>query len=684
MLSYEKDFAHSDTKSLSADTNPLGLLGKKTLLTARGPSTQDETKEVSDRKYIRFRIIKPPIPSHEIAMLLRDPSKLAEMPLDQLIDLAAYPSTTTLVKREVGVIYPPLKKGIELYTHQKVTINWMRQRETKELGIRGGILKLSMGLGKTLTSQVYALSTTLALPKESKKPILVVCSLTCMSDVWQRELESKFEGLKILYLHASKTSPDEIEELTRSNIKKYDIVVTTYDFLKTVDREYKYHEQGAVWRGTGATKTILRLDCRTPRDTKKTNNGGACVLYETVWTHLILDESQVFANPGTKTYHSIISVVAKYKWCLTGTPVRNYNTDVWAQLRVLGYDGCPQASDWRSKGEAIFQSQELSRFILSMDYKDAGIVLPDRIDHYMYISLNEKHLQVYRMLLGIVKKALQDHKDKTGYMEKLTSGYVCVLELFLRLRQCLISPFLLTPVAKRGKAKYTDKRFDEEEVEEIEGSIAAKYMQEMRDSPLWQWCCDINQSGFSAPKIKELFVLLEKIKAQGAKVVVYSTFRMCLDLIAEKLNVEYGKGRKNKSLPHIRFRQVDGTVVGEERTQILNEFREDKGITTLLASYKVCSEGITLVQATYCVCVDAWWTDAVHQQSKARIWRIGQTKEVNIFTLFAVDTLDERIKDICEGKLAMADRFLDGTYRDGKKKEGGMGVAQMERLLEGL
>ncbi len=34
-----------------------------------------------------------------------------------------------------------------------------------------------------------------------------------------------------------------------------------------------------------------------------------------------------------------MAVYGKYKWCLTGTPIRNYETDIWAQLRFCGYKG---------------------------------------------------------------------------------------------------------------------------------------------------------------------------------------------------------------------------------------------------------------------------------------------------------------------------------------------------------
>ncbi len=37
----------------------------------------------------------------------------------------------------------------------------------------------------------------------------------------------------------------------------------------------------------------------------------------------------------------------------TGTPIRNYETDIWAQLRFCGYKGVERSHDWNRNGQGL-------------------------------------------------------------------------------------------------------------------------------------------------------------------------------------------------------------------------------------------------------------------------------------------------------------------------------------------
>ena len=51
--------------------------------------------------------------------------------------------------------------------------------------------------------------------------------------------------------------------------------------------------------------------------------------------YMILDESQVIKNPHSKTYKAVISLTAKHRLVLTGTPIENSLSDLWAQMNFL-------------------------------------------------------------------------------------------------------------------------------------------------------------------------------------------------------------------------------------------------------------------------------------------------------------------------------------------------------------
>ncbi len=108
---------------------------------------------------------------------------------------------------------------------------------------------------------------------------------------------------------------------------------------------------------------------------------GTAVIYGTPWERVICDESQKLANPKTMTYKCIMAVYGKYKWCLTGTPIRNYETDIWAQLRFCGYKGVERSHDWNRNGQGLiaFKDHNLISAIFTMSYDDAQMSLPKKL-----------------------------------------------------------------------------------------------------------------------------------------------------------------------------------------------------------------------------------------------------------------------------------------------------------------
>ncbi len=106
---------------------------------------------------------------------------------------------------------------------------------------------------------------------------------------------------------------------------------------------------------------------------------------------------------------------------------------------------------------------------------------------------------------------------------------------------------------------------------------------------------------------------------------------------------------------------VDGDVVGRERSDNLDYFRRDARVRALLMTYKVGSEGLNLTKATHCICIEPWWTPAVHTQAEARCWRSGQTQPVTIYNVLVADSIEGRIMTICGEKDELAANYLDGA-----------------------
>jgi len=500
------------------------------------------------------------------------------------------------VEERWGLRGLPLDARYSLFPHQRRTLRWMRDREriSPETihGLRGGVVHLQMGLGKTLT----ALSFLLMMPR-GKFPTLIVASKTVMLE-WKAET-AKFFGdrMRVLYLHKDSLGK-EYHSLRRSDVVTYDVVITTYDVCLTVCKRQELHEDCLVRGSKGSIflGKVLNIRNRTRQQADKPYLRGPAVLYGTPWERIFCDESQTFSNSSSFTFKAMMALYGTHMWCLSGTPVRNYDTDIWSQFRFLGYDGVGTASQWRKQGVFKMYAHGLREAILSMDYIDAGIVVPEKREHTIVVPLDPEESSHYARLL-----------EQTRLMLLNASHYTCLLTMFTRLRQCCISP-----------------------------TLAA-----LDDAP--------------SSKLKAVIDLLGRL---DGKVVVFSMFTSCLDLLADLIE---------ERMPHYSFVQVDGRTVGGERQRRINAFRTRKRIRAFLCTYKTGGQGLNLIEAANCICIEPWWSPYIHRQAHSRIWRMGQTHPVNVYNFVAKSTIEESIIGIYHReKMRVEDEFLSGDVSVGR------------------
>ena len=367
---------------------------------------------------------------------------IEELEYTEFLRLAKNPAIAEFALKMFNVRGVPIKDEYSLHPHQVLALQWMRMREaTKRVGIRGGLVCMKMGMGKTLTALVHMLSTP-----RGAYPNLVIASKTVLTE-WKAQGVDKFfapYSIKVLFFHKDYITDAGVDQMDREQIVKYDIVLTTYDMCLAINRVSKYYDSCIVMgdEHTLMKDKVVTINTQTRERADRPHLVGAAVLYGTPWHRIICDESQRFANPKTKVFYCIMALYGDYKWCLTGTPIRNYDTDIWAQFRFCGYNSVVRAIDWKRTGNTIYKKERLSEFIYRMDYVDANIVLPTKHTHVIEIEISGEQKEVYDFFLM---------KAKDIFMLVMSGAvdFACILALFTRLRQCAISPFLTTPISKR-------------------------------------------------------------------------------------------------------------------------------------------------------------------------------------------------------------------------------------------
>ena len=555
-------------------------------------------------------------------------------------------------------IYNSQGKKVEckLFPHQEKALTFMKERESLDpktvYGLRGGIIKMCMGLGKSLTAITHSLISERPPCEEEHGengfPTLIIASKTVMLEWKSQGFEKFFESdnVKVLYLHRDYMGKS-IDSINRREVVKYDFVISTYDVCSSICRKFKYHEEGIEMgdEHTLMSGKIVSVHCRARKQSDKPKVIGPSIIYTTPWQRCYLDESQRISNPDTKTYRHIMGVYARYKWCLTGTPIRNTCTDIWSQLRFCCYLGVDRKIEWKRNGYQMMKAHNLTNAILSMNYEGANIKIPPKHEHPIRIQLGKIEQECYDYVKGVAK----------GVYNQMMNGLVdfaSILALFTRLRQCSIAPYLLTKESKREKGTIAEREKDKE---------ATDTLNDINKGDLGEWVYNkMGTAGINSTKMKQIVTTISNIPGKE-KVLIFSMFTSVLDLLSDALK---------ENLSNFEFVQIDGDTKGKERERLLNQFRYEENTRGLLMTYKVGSEGLNLTEANHVICIEPWWTNAVHNQAISRCHRTGQIRDVEIHNIYIKNSIEEDIVEICKEK----DKISNSILEAGQKITRGVGL----------
>lgn len=112
----------------------------------------------------------------------------------------------------------------------------------------------------------------------------------------------------------------------------------------------------------------------------------------------------------------------------------------------------------------------------------------------------------------------------------------------------------------------------------------------------------------------------------------------------------------------------------EDRTQSIDNFKEDKDVRVFLLSTKAGGHGLNLQTANTVFLFDSDWNPMNDKQAIDRVHRIGQATEVRVFRFISNDTIEEYIlhranekKDLDE-KIIQAGMFNQKTSDQERQK----------------
>ncbi|MFI0709213.1 DEAD/DEAH box helicase [Streptomyces inhibens] len=418
----------------------------------------------------------------------------------------------------------------------------------------GGCLADDMGLGKTIT--VIALH----LHQRPGAPVLVVCPASLLGN-WQREIERFAPGTPVRRFHGAGRSLDDLEG---------GFVLTTYGTMRS-----------------SATQLAGRP-----------------------WAWVVADEAQHVKNPRSSTAKALRSIKAPARIALTGTPVENNLSELWALLDwttpgLLGPLKTFRALHAREVegGENPEAAERLARlmrpFILRRKKSDPGIApeLPPKTETDHPVALGREQAALYQ---AVVRETLSRIEAAEGIARR-----GLVMKLLTALKQICNHP-----------AQY---------LKETAPGLAAR-------------------SG----KLELLDELLDTILAEGGATLIFTQYVGMARLLERHLAA---RGIPTQFLH-------GGTPVAE-REKMVDRFQSGQAPVFLL-SLKAAGTGLNLTRAGHVIHYDRWWNPAVEEQATDRAYRIGQTQPVQVHRLITEGTVEDNIAQLLSAKRALADAVLSG------------------------
>lgn len=154
---------------------------------------------------------------------------------------------------------------------------------------------------------------------------------------------------------------------------------------------------------------------------------------------------------------------------------------------------------------------------------------------------------------------------------------------------------------------------------------------------------------YDCGKLQVLAPMLKDLKAGGHRVIIFTQMTRMLDILETFLNF-HGH----------TYSRLDGRTKIEDRLLITERFNASPRIFAFIASTRSGGVGINLTGADTVIFYDNEFNPAMDKQAQDRAHRIGQTREVNIYRLVTLHTVEENMLKKANQKRLLDDVVIQG------------------------
>lgn len=325
---------------------------------------------------------------------------------------------------------------------------------------------------------------------------------------------------------------------------------------------------------------------------------------------LIMDEVQRLKNWNTKISRNARHIESEYAVILSGTPLENKLEELYSIMQFVDqfclgpyYQFIDQTVVKSDTGKVISYKnlnaigERMKNVLIRRRKKDVALQLPGRMDKVLFVPMTEEQREMHDEYQNIVAQLVFKWTRTRFLSEKDRKRLLLLLS---QMRMICDSTYILDQ-----KSRYDTK-------------------------------------------VEETLNILKNVFDSGdEKVVIFSQWERMTRLIAKELD-ELG----------VRYEYLHGGVPSEARKNLVDDFTELPESRVFLST-DAGSTGLNLQVASILINLDLPWNPAVLEQRIARIYRIGQKRNIQVINLVASQTIEERMLSTLNFKTSLFEGILD-------------------------
>lgn len=375
------------------------------------------------------------------------------------------------------------------------------------------------------------------------------------------------------------------------------------------------------------------------------------------WDCVLADECHMIKGRKSEITQAMNEVNALCRIGLTGTAIQNSYEELWTLLNWTNPGKFGPVSTWRSsicKPLKIGQSHDatvqqlskarktakalvenlLPRFFLRRMKTIIAHQLPKKSDRVVFCPLTDTQVDAYENFINSdMIRYIQISAELCSCGSGEKSGWCCnallpngvkwqsnVFPAIVNLQKLSNHLAILIPQGNDPKDK------QDKDLEMLKIAVPDQWLDlsRNRDSIL----------NYTNPEFCGKWKILKKLlhfwHSNGDKVLVFSHSVRLLRILQMLFK-----------LTSYNISYLDGALSYEDRAKTVDDFNSDPAQFVFLISTKAGGVGLNITSANKVVVMDPNWNPSHDLQAQDRAYRIGQTRDVEVFRLVSAGTIEE-------------------------------------------